>query len=83
MPDVKVTIEVNGKLVSQKNSRLQGTFRELELAMEEIYRDSCQVTLQATVNELARQRPLFALKQAAACAIAAMPSARSSDCLAR
>jgi hypothetical protein len=77
MPNVKVTIEVDGNVISEKSTEVAGTFRDMELAMEGIYRDSCQVTLQAAVNNPASQRPPFALKRAIDGVIADIRSERS------
>jgi uncharacterized membrane protein len=78
MPEVRITVEVNGKVISRRTQKIEGTLRDIELAVEEIQRQSSQATVETLINDPTLQAPPFAPNRARPGVIAATPHAPSS-----
>jgi len=59
MQQVKITVEVNGKLVEQVVELVDGTLEEREEKIDALTRQVAARTLQASVDQVAVPRPLF------------------------
>ncbi len=57
--DVKVTVEVDGKVVLQDVKQVSGTLEHLEEAIDAMTRQAAGAALQGSVDAVAPPRPLF------------------------
>lgn len=64
--DVKVTVEVDGKVVLQNVKQVSGTLEQMEEAIDAMTRQAAGAALQGSVDAVAPPRPLFR-KTAASC----------------
>jgi hypothetical protein len=74
---VEITVKVDGKLVKRHVAAVDGTLRDMEAVVDELSRQVARDTLQASVEQLPAERPLFRTT-AAAGGTAATPRAPSS-----
>jgi hypothetical protein len=59
MQKVKITVEVDGKVVDQVVEQLDGTLEQREEKIDALTRQLAAKTLQASVDRLSLPRPLF------------------------
>ena len=57
--DVKVTVEVDGKVVLQDVKQVSGTLEQMEEAIDAMTRQAAGAALQGSVDAVAPPRPLF------------------------
>ena len=57
--DVKVTVEVDGRVVRQDIKEVSGTLEQMEEAIDVMARQAACAALQASVDAVAPPRPLF------------------------
>ena len=62
MPQVEITVKVNGSLVSQHEEVVDGTLEQLEEKIDAMSRKLAAAALQGAVNSVAAPRPLFRRK---------------------
>ena len=59
MQQVKITVEVDGEVVEQVVEQVDGTLEQMEDKIDALTRQLAAKTLQASVERVAVQRPLF------------------------
>jgi len=59
MQRVKITVEVDGEVVEQVVEHVDGTLEEREEKIDALTRELAARTLQASVDQVAVERPLF------------------------
>jgi hypothetical protein len=59
MQRVKITVEVDGEVVEQVVEHVDGTLEEREEKIDALARELAARTLQASVDQVAVERPLF------------------------
>ena len=64
--DVKITVEVDGKVVQQQGKQVGGTLEQMEEAIDAMTRQVACTALPASVDAAPAPRPLFR-KTAASC----------------
>lgn len=57
--DVKITVEVNGKLIKQGVEQVDGTLEQMEETIHALTQRVAADALQASVDAVAAPRPLF------------------------
>lgn len=57
--DVKVTVEIDGRIVGQDIKPVSGTLEQMEEAIDAMAREAASAALQASVDAVAAPRPLF------------------------
>jgi hypothetical protein len=57
--DVKITVEVDGRVVRQDVKQVSGTLEQMEEAIDALTRQVACAALQASVDAVAPPRPLF------------------------
>ena len=57
--DVKITVEVDGRVVRQDVKQVSGTLEQMEEAIDALTRQAACTGLQASVDAVAPPRPLF------------------------
>lgn len=57
--DVKITVEVDGRVVRQDVKQVSGTLEQMEEAIDALTRKAACTALQASVEAVAPPRPLF------------------------
>ena len=57
--DVKVTVEVDGRMVEQRAAVVDGTLEQMEDTIHALSRRVAADALQASVDQVAAPRPLF------------------------
>ena len=62
--DVKITVEVDGKVVQQQVQPVDGTLEQMEETIDGTTRQIACTALQASVEAVAAPRPLFRKREA-------------------
>jgi hypothetical protein len=57
--DVKITVEVDGKLIKQHVEAVSGTLEQMEETIHALSQRAAADALQASVDHVAAPRPLF------------------------
>jgi hypothetical protein len=57
--DVKITIEVDGRVVRQDVKQVSGTLEQMEEAIDALTRQAACAALQGSVDAVSAPRPLF------------------------
>ena len=73
--DVKITVEVDGRVVRQDVKQVSGTLEQMEEAIDALTRQAACAALQGSVDAVAPPRPLFR-KTAEPCATKATKHGR-------
>jgi hypothetical protein len=57
--DVKITVEVDGRVVQENVRQVSGTLEQMEEAIDAMTREAAGSALQASVDAVSPPRPLF------------------------